>query len=148
LVNYDEDEHLKDTLDVLSDPILMKQIARSKSFYARGRISTGPNEPAAYSVLLSRPAKIDGHLTPRDSLGRIAAEKRHDLRDFLRLQKPLDRLRHEQHLLHDFALRDSIRLGLVCDLALHQGRAHVAWAYSNGCNVVCRSLDGEDLSEP
>ena len=38
LVNYDEDEHLKDTLDVLSDPILMKQIARSKSFYAKGRI--------------------------------------------------------------------------------------------------------------
>ena len=38
LVNYDEDEHLKDTLDVLSDPILMKQIARSKSFYAKVRI--------------------------------------------------------------------------------------------------------------
>src|SRR3989449_10567526 len=38
LVNYDEYEHLQDTLDVLSDPILMKQIARSKSFYARGRI--------------------------------------------------------------------------------------------------------------
>ena len=38
LVNYDEYEHLKHTLDVLSDPILMKQIARSKSFYAKGRI--------------------------------------------------------------------------------------------------------------
>src|SRR5436309_15986939 len=97
--------------------------------------STGPNEPAAYSVLLSRPAKIDGHLTPHDSLDRIAAEKRHDLHDFLRLQKPLDRLRHEQHLLHDFALRDSIRFGLVYDLALHQVRAHVAWAYSNDRNV-------------
>src|SRR5438105_13074165 len=103
--------------------------------------STGPNEPAAYSVLLSRPAKIDGRLTPRGVLGRIAAEKRHDLRDFLRLQKPLDRLRHEQHLLHDCALRDSVRRGLVCDLALDQGRANVAWAYSNGCNVVWRSLD-------
>src|SRR5206468_8256551 len=146
LVNYDEDEHLKDTLDV-SDPILMKQIARSKSFYAKGR-TYRTERAAAYSVLLSRPAKIDGHLTPRDSLGRIAAEKHHDLRDFLRLQKPLDRLRHEQHLLHDFALRDSMRLGLVCDLALHQRRAHVAWAYSNGRNVVCRPLDGENLSEP
>ncbi len=37
LVNYDEYERLKDTLDVLSDPALMKQIAQSKSFYARGR---------------------------------------------------------------------------------------------------------------
>ena len=37
LVNYDEYERLKDTLDVLSDPELMKQIARSKSFYAKGR---------------------------------------------------------------------------------------------------------------
>ena len=36
LVNYDEYERLKDTLDVLSDPALMKQIARSKSFYANG----------------------------------------------------------------------------------------------------------------
>jgi len=37
LVNYDDYERLKDTLDVLSDPILMKQIGRSKSFYAKGR---------------------------------------------------------------------------------------------------------------
>jgi len=37
LVNYDEYERLKDTLDVLSDPELMKQIAQSKSFYAKGR---------------------------------------------------------------------------------------------------------------
>jgi antitoxin YefM len=36
LVNYDEYERLKDTLDVLSDPVLMKQIGRSKSFYAKG----------------------------------------------------------------------------------------------------------------
>ena len=37
LVNYDEYERLKDTLDVLSDPVLMKQIAQSKNFYAKGR---------------------------------------------------------------------------------------------------------------
>ena len=37
LVNYDEYERLKDTLDVLSDPVLMKQIAQSKGFYAKGR---------------------------------------------------------------------------------------------------------------
>ncbi len=36
LVNYDEYERLKNTLDVLSDPVLMKQIAQSKNFYARG----------------------------------------------------------------------------------------------------------------
>jgi len=35
LVNYDEYEHLKGSLEVLSDPDLMKQILRSKSFYAK-----------------------------------------------------------------------------------------------------------------
>ncbi len=37
LVNYDDYERLKDTLDVLSDPVLMKQISQSKRFYAKGR---------------------------------------------------------------------------------------------------------------
>lgn len=37
LVNYDEYERLKDTLDVMSDPVLMKQIGQSKGFYATGR---------------------------------------------------------------------------------------------------------------
>ena len=37
LVNYNEYERLKDTLDVLSDPAMMKQIAQSKSFYAKKR---------------------------------------------------------------------------------------------------------------
>ena len=35
LVNYGEYERLKDTLDVLSDPVSMRQIAQSKSFYAK-----------------------------------------------------------------------------------------------------------------
>ena len=37
LVNYDEYERLKDTLEVLSDPVLMKQIAQSKRYYAKRR---------------------------------------------------------------------------------------------------------------
>lgn len=37
LVNYDEYERLKDTLDVLSDPALMKQIGQSKNFYSKGQ---------------------------------------------------------------------------------------------------------------
>lgn len=37
LINYDEYERLKDTLEVLSDPVLMKQIAQSKRFYAKRR---------------------------------------------------------------------------------------------------------------
>jgi antitoxin YefM len=38
LINYDEYERLKDSLEVLSDPDLMKQIRRSKSFYAKGKV--------------------------------------------------------------------------------------------------------------
>jgi prevent-host-death family protein len=37
LVNYIEYERLKETLDVLSDPASMRQIAQSKRFYAKGR---------------------------------------------------------------------------------------------------------------
>lgn len=37
LINVDEYTRLKETLDVLSDPVLMKQIGRSKSFYRTGR---------------------------------------------------------------------------------------------------------------
>jgi antitoxin YefM len=35
LINYHEYARLKETLDVLSDPVSMKQIAQSKRFYAR-----------------------------------------------------------------------------------------------------------------
>jgi prevent-host-death family protein len=37
LVNYAEFERLKETLDVLSDPDLMRQIKASRAFYAAGR---------------------------------------------------------------------------------------------------------------
>ena len=37
LVNYAEFERLKETLDVLSDPALMRQIEQSRAFYASGR---------------------------------------------------------------------------------------------------------------
>jgi len=37
LVNYDEYERLKETLDVLSDPVSMRQIAKSKRFFAKRR---------------------------------------------------------------------------------------------------------------
>ena len=37
LVNVDEYARLKGTLDVLSDPSLMKQISRSQSFYRSGK---------------------------------------------------------------------------------------------------------------
>ena len=36
LVNYAEYERLKETLDVLADPALMRQIERSRAFYAKG----------------------------------------------------------------------------------------------------------------
>jgi prevent-host-death family protein len=37
LVNYDEYKRLKETLDILSDPRSMRQIAQSRRFYAKGR---------------------------------------------------------------------------------------------------------------
>jgi len=37
LVNYAEYERLKESLDVLSDPALMRQIRQSQSFYSKGR---------------------------------------------------------------------------------------------------------------
>lgn len=37
LVNFSEYERLKETLDVLSDPGLMKQLRRSQTFYKKGK---------------------------------------------------------------------------------------------------------------
>jgi len=37
LVNYAEFERLKETLDVLSDPHLMRQVQQSRAFYGSGR---------------------------------------------------------------------------------------------------------------
>jgi prevent-host-death family protein len=37
LINVQEYARLKETLDVLSDPALMKQISRSRAFYRSGR---------------------------------------------------------------------------------------------------------------
>ena len=37
LVNYNEYERLKETLDILSDPVSMRQIAKSKRFFAKRR---------------------------------------------------------------------------------------------------------------
>ena len=37
LINVDEYTRLKETLDVLSDPVLMKQVGRSQAFYKAGK---------------------------------------------------------------------------------------------------------------
>ena len=37
LINYMEYERIKETLDVLSDPDLLRQIERSRAFYATGK---------------------------------------------------------------------------------------------------------------
>lgn len=37
LVSYEEYRRQKDTLDILSDPDLMEQIRRSRTFYQKGR---------------------------------------------------------------------------------------------------------------
>lgn len=37
LINVDEYARLKETLDVLSDPVLMKQIGPSQAFYKAGK---------------------------------------------------------------------------------------------------------------
>lgn len=55
LVNYDEYERLKGTLEVLSDPILMKQIRRSKRFYESGK--QGKSFEAVFGEPLVRPKR-------------------------------------------------------------------------------------------
>jgi len=57
LVNYNEYERLKDTLDVLSDPALMKQIVQSKTFYAKGRQGESFEAVFGESLVARRPRK-------------------------------------------------------------------------------------------
>lgn len=58
LLNIDEYERLKATIDVLSDPDLMRQIRTSQKYYARGRKG------------LSFEAVFGESLTPRKARGR------------------------------------------------------------------------------
>ena len=55
LLNYAEYERLKETLDVLSDPDLMKQIEQSRAFYASGR--RGQSFEDVFGELLHKPRK-------------------------------------------------------------------------------------------
>jgi antitoxin YefM len=52
VVNYDEYERLEETLDILSDPVSMRQIAQSKGFYAKGR--PGESFEARFGSLVTR----------------------------------------------------------------------------------------------
>ena len=58
LVNYERYERLKDTLDILSDPFLMKQIGQSKSFYAKGRQGQSFEMSSATASYGKTPEKI------------------------------------------------------------------------------------------
>ena len=51
LINIQEYERLKETLDVLSDPVLMKQIRQSEAFYASG------GRGVSYDELFGEPLK-------------------------------------------------------------------------------------------
>ena len=55
VVNYAEYERLKETLDVLADPGLMRQISRSKAFFARG--GRGLSFEEVFGEPLRRPKK-------------------------------------------------------------------------------------------
>ena len=55
LVNYSEYERLKESLDVLSDPDLMRQISQSKAFYAKA--GRGLSFEAVFDEPLGRPKK-------------------------------------------------------------------------------------------
>lgn len=55
LVNYGEYERLKDTIDVLSDADLMKQIRRSGRFYAAG--GKGLSFEQVFGETIARPKR-------------------------------------------------------------------------------------------
>jgi antitoxin YefM len=54
LVNYDEYERLKATLDVLSDPELMRQIQQSRAFYRSRRRGLGFEDVFGEPLQVSR----------------------------------------------------------------------------------------------
>ena len=59
IINVREYESLKETLDVLSDPEMMKQIRRSEAFYAAGRKGLSIEEVFGESVRSPRKRKRD-----------------------------------------------------------------------------------------
>ena len=55
ILNYAEYERFKETLDVLSDPDLLRQIQRSRRFYDKGR--RGLSFEAVFGESVRRPVK-------------------------------------------------------------------------------------------
>ncbi|MBI1966058.1 MAG: type II toxin-antitoxin system Phd/YefM family antitoxin [Betaproteobacteria bacterium] len=60
LVNYAEFERLKETLDVLSDPDLMRQIGESRAFYASGRKGLSFEDVFGEPLRQARPTRKSG----------------------------------------------------------------------------------------
>ena len=60
LVNYAEFERLKETLDVLSDPGLMRQIEESRAFYASGRKGLSFEDVFGEPLRPARPTRKSG----------------------------------------------------------------------------------------
>ena len=63
-MNYDEYERLKDTLDILSDPVSMRQIAQSKGFYPKGRPGESFEAASDLSLRAQTPEAIMASIGP------------------------------------------------------------------------------------
>lgn len=54
ILSYDEYERLRETLDVLSDPALMRQVQKSLAYFARGGKGKGFEDVFGEPLVLSR----------------------------------------------------------------------------------------------
>src|SRR6478735_8686982 len=75
------------------------------------------------------------------------AEEGDQVGDLGRLDQPLHGDRLEQHLLEHLGLGDAVRGGLVGDLLLHQGRAHVGRVHTVARDAVRGALQGDHLAQ-
>src|SRR5258708_22363713 len=93
------------------------------------------------------PPTIDRLRATGNSAGRVAAQIRDQLRDFLWLQQAFDCAFCDHNFGNDFALWDAVNFSLGGNLLLDQWGTHVGWADSVASHAMFGTLQSGDAGE-
>lgn len=112
---------------------------------ARAARAGGAAEPTG---LLCGPAAVDRERRAGGHPGLRPGQPQHQLRDFGRLDQPLDRTLGQDDRFEHLVLGDAVHPRLVRDLPLYQRRADVARADAVAGHPVRGPLQGDHLGQP
>ena len=101
----------------------------------------------SHHALSGGPAAVDRQRRAGDRAAGLGAQEDRERAELGNLDETLARLGGEDDLLDHLLARQAVRLGLLVDLALDQGRAHIARADRVAGDVQGRGLERHDLGQ-